>query len=144
MNRIWAMAFLLLSTVSLGQNDGVIGNWKDPMGSTIQIYRCGANVCARVIGIRPNAPGHLDMHNPNPALRNRSLCGLQIGWNFHLARAGRAEGGELYDPESGRTYSGSMTPDGNKLKLRGYIGFEVFGRTETWTRAQNDFVPCHP
>jgi uncharacterized protein (DUF2147 family) len=37
-----------------------------------------------------------------------------------------------------------MIRDGDKLKLRGYIGFELFGRTETWTRAPNDIVPCHP
>lgn len=143
MNRIWVVAFLLLSTAALGQNDSVIGNWKDPMGSTIQIYRCEAKVCARVIGIRSNAPGHVDEHNPNSALRKRSLCGLQIGSDFHITKPGRAEGGQLYDPESGRTYSGSMIRDGDKLKLRGYIGFELFGRTETWTRAPNDFAPCH-
>ena len=41
--------------------------------------------------------------------------------------------GTIYDPKSGKTYSCKMTIDGNKLKIRGYIGISLFGRTEVWT-----------
>jgi uncharacterized protein (DUF2147 family) len=144
MQRVWVAAFLLFSIAALGQDESVIGNWRNPTGSTIEVYRCGGKICARVIGIRADAPGRVDANNPNPALRKRPLCGLQIGTNFYVTSPGRADGGQLYDPQSGRTYSGSMTRDGDKLKLRGYIGLALFGRTETWTRAPKDFVSCHP
>jgi len=144
MKRIWIPVLFLLPLVAKGQTNGVLGNWTNPTGSTIQIYRCDANVCARLIGIRKNAPSRVDRKNPNAALRARPLCGLQIGMNFHLANPGRAEGGQLYDPESGKTYNGMMTRDGNNLKLRGYIGFSLFGRTETWTRAPANVTPCRP
>jgi len=144
MKQICVAALFLLSLVAQGQNNGVLGNWTNPTGSTIQIYRCGANVCARLISIRKNAPSRVDRKNPSAVLRTRPLCGLEIGMNFHLANPSRAEGGQLYDPESGKTYSGTMTRDGNNLKLRGYIGLSLFGRTETWTQAPANITPCHP
>jgi uncharacterized protein (DUF2147 family) len=138
-------ALLILSLAAAqAQNDSILGNWRSPSGSIIQIYRCGANVCLKLIVIRKDAPSRVDGKNPNAALRTRPLCGLQVGSNFHLTNPGHAEGGQLYDPQSGKTYSGSMTRDGNQLKLRGYIGISLFGRTETWTRAPEDIPACHP
>ena len=73
----------------------------------------------------------VDLHNPNPSLRGRPLCGLNIGTGFT-----RSAPGKLYDPTSGKTYKGSMTLDGARLKLRGYVGISLFGRSETWTRVE--------
>ncbi|HEX5234201.1 MAG TPA: DUF2147 domain-containing protein [Silvibacterium sp.] len=142
--RILIAAPFMIAVIALGQDNGVLGNWKNPTGSIINIYRCGNDVCARLVEVRKDAPSRVDNLNPKPALRKRSLCGLQIGTGFRLAAPGRAEGGELYDPQSGRTYSGSMTRDGEKLKLRGYIGIALFGRTEVWTRAPDAVPPCRP
>lgn len=144
MRRIWLPVLFPVSLLAHGQAASVLGNWNNPTGSTIQVYRCGSNVCARVIELRKTVPSRVDNKNPNPALRSRPICGLQIGENFHLTTPGRAEGGQLYDPESGKTYSGTMTLDGDKLKLRGYIGISLFGRTEIWTRAPNNITPCRP
>ena len=49
---------------------------------------------------------------------------------------GEWKGGDIYDPESGKTYSSYMfLKDKNTLKVRGYVGISLFGRTEVWTRA---------
>ncbi|MGH9588053.1 MAG: DUF2147 domain-containing protein, partial [Acidobacteriaceae bacterium] len=72
----------------------------------------------------------------------RSLCGMKIGTGFKLVDPNRAQDGKLYDPKSGKTYTGSMTRDGNKLNLRGYVGIPFFGRTETWTRAPDSITAC--
>ncbi|NCU04415.1 MAG: DUF2147 domain-containing protein, partial [Chitinophagaceae bacterium] len=38
-------------------------------------------------------------------------------------------------PKNGKTYSCKMALDGNNtLKVRGYIGVSLIGRTDTWTR----------
>lgn len=145
MRRSWILTlFLVALATAQGQNDSVLGNWRNPSGSIIQIYHCGADVCLRLVVVRRDAPSRVDGKNPNPALRSRPLCGLQIGMKFHLTTPGHAEGGQLYDPQSGRTYSGMMTRDGNLLKLRGYVAFSLFGRTETWTRAPDNVTPCKP
>ena len=45
------------------------------------------------------------------------------------------KGGTVYDPKSGKTYSGKMTlVSPNKLDMRGFVGISLFGRTTTWTR----------
>jgi uncharacterized protein (DUF2147 family) len=45
-------------------------------------------------------------------------------------------GGEILDPEDGKTYRASMklSDDGQKLIVRGYIGLPMFGRSQTWVR----------
>jgi uncharacterized protein (DUF2147 family) len=46
------------------------------------------------------------------------------------------EGGSIVDPDSGTVYKLKMTPidGGNQLEVRGFVGFALLGRTQTWTR----------
>jgi uncharacterized protein (DUF2147 family) len=46
------------------------------------------------------------------------------------------QGGEILDPENGKVYRAKMKLDGDggKLGVRGFIGFSLFGRTQTWVR----------
>lgn len=144
MNRALLSVFVIaLFATANGQTSGVLGNWTNPTGSTIHIYQCGPDICAKLVAISKDAPTRVDAKNPNAALRGRSLCGLQIGKDFQPKGADRAQGGELYDPESGKTYTGSMTREGDKLKLRGYVGIPLFGRTETWSHAPDNIAACH-
>lgn len=117
-----------------GQENGVIGYWKEPQGSVIHVETCGQNVCATLVAISPSAPARIDGKNPDRKLRDRSLCGLHIGEGFHLTSPAKAEGGTLYDPKSGKTYHGVLTAHGDQMDLRGYVGIAAFGRTERWTR----------
>ena len=89
----------------------------------------------------PGSPSEreFDDRNPDPALRSRPLDGLAIMTGFEYAGDGRWQNGTVYDPNSGKTYKCSITLiDDNTLKLRGYIGIALFGRSETWTRDDPD------
>ena len=79
-------------------------------------------------------PPRLDELNPDPALRDRQLYGLQIIRDMTEDGTNKWKG-LVYDPDTGNTYKCTLTlVDDNTLKLRGFIGISLFGRTETWTR----------
>ena len=48
------------------------------------------------------------------------------------------QGGSIPDPETGKVYRARMKLDGEggKLNVRGFIGFALLGRTQTWVREQ--------
>ena len=48
------------------------------------------------------------------------------------------EGGTIVEPSTGKIYKMKMTPieGGAKLEMRGFIGFSLLGRTQTWLRVQ--------
>ncbi len=96
----------------------------------------------RLLAINANAPSTLDIHNPDPALRRRALCNLEIGSGFRITDATHASGGSLYDPRSGRTYRGAMVANVDTLKLRGYVGTPIFGRTEIWRHVIGNTPSC--
>jgi uncharacterized protein (DUF2147 family) len=47
-------------------------------------------------------------------------------------------GGTILDPKTGQVYrsQATLSEDGKTLKVRGYIGVALFGRTQTWVRAE--------
>jgi uncharacterized protein (DUF2147 family) len=66
---------------------------------------------------------------------DQPIVGMEI--LRHMHRDGDEwTGGEILDPENGKTYRARMklSDDGKKLVLRGYIGISLFGRSQTWLR----------
>jgi uncharacterized protein (DUF2147 family) len=47
-------------------------------------------------------------------------------------------GGDILDPDNGKVYKVklTLTDNGNKLDVRGYIGMPLLGRTQTWSRVE--------
>ena len=131
----------LAAATALAQAPGVLGYWREPGGSVIRIIPCDQKVCVEIAGLPAGRHHATDGRNPNPKLRSRLLCGLRISDGFVNVDPQTARGGHLYDPRNGRTYSGQMAVDGNLLRLRGYVGLPMFGRTQTWTRASRP-PPC--
>lgn len=122
---------------ALAAPTGVIGNWATPEGSVVNIAPCGPEICLTVVKVTPRATETTDNQNPDRSLRARSLCGLRIGSGFHPEGANAATGGHLYDPKTGKTYSGKFELEGESLRLRGYVGISLFGRSEVWQRTSD-------
>ncbi len=79
----------------------------------------------------------VDKQNPNPELRDKPLIGLILFKHFDYGGDNKWVDGEVYDPQSGKTYSCQMTlVSQNQLEVRGYLGLPMFGRTETFTRVE--------
>ena len=126
------------------------GRWlTEKKNGIIEIFRCsgGEMLCGRLLWFRidpgdPNPQG-LDLQNPDPKQRNRRLCGLVFMTGFKPTESNNWEDGTVYDPDSGHTYNGTMRlqPDG-ALRLRGYIGISLIGRSEVWTRLTGPAPSC--
>jgi len=110
------------------------GNWlTEPRDGIIQITRNGDLFEGRIVG--GNEPGKLDTNNPDAAKRNLTLRGQLILHDLKYDGDGQWSGGTIYDPKSGSTYKCKLElrADGT-LKVRGYIGFSLIGKTQIWTR----------
>ena len=70
-------------------------------------------------------------------LKGKPLIGLRIPWDLRKDGA-EWTGGRILDPDNGKVYKCSITVehDGEKLKVRGFIGFSLLGRTEYWLRQE--------
>jgi uncharacterized protein (DUF2147 family) len=47
-------------------------------------------------------------------------------------------GGSILDPNTGNIYQARLTvsPDGNSVTVRGFLGLALLGRTQVWRRVQ--------
>ena len=127
------------------------GSWlTEKKSGIVEVFRCSAGddeLCGRLVWFRikpddPNPQG-LDLKNPDPALRTRSLCGLMFMYGFKPAAADLWDGGAVYNAEDGNTYHATLKllPDGT-LSLHGYIGISLIGASEVWTRQMQPVPPC--
>lgn len=76
-----------------------------------------------------------DSKNPDPSLRNRSVIGIEFIKNFQFDGS-KYKGGTVYSIENGKTYSGKLwlEDQGQTLKMRGFIGVALLGKTMTLDR----------
>lgn len=80
-----------------------------------------------------------DRNNPKASLREVPIVGLRILWGMKPSGPNTWEGGTIYDPENGKTYKSKMAfaaPD--RIKMRGFIGIPLLGRTTEWKRVQRE------
>lgn len=138
--RLIPLLLLAAAVYSFAGEADIEGKWLSEDGDGwIAIRRDGAILNGYIAGSPdtiPGAPIRLDDKNPDPTLRSRQLEGLAIMQNFRFDGDDRWVGGTIYDPNSGKTYKGTITLlDHDTLKLRGYIGVSLFGRNAIWTRA---------
>ena len=117
--------------------DPITGNWVSQDGKGIvTIAPCGNALCGHITRFtekgRIEGPA-TDNHNPNPALRSRSLIGVEVLSGF--TPDGKEWRGSLYYPFGGKTYRAfiSRNPD-NSLKVRGCWYFIC--RTVKWPAAE--------
>jgi len=137
--QLTCFSSILFSAPAWAEKTDIEGRWLTQEGDGwINIRIVGDSLEGSVAG-SPNPEQsderEFDDRNPNPALRNRLLKGLTIITGLQYDGDGHWAGGTVYDPNSGKTYKCTVTQlDANTLKIRGFIGISLFGRSETWTR----------
>ncbi len=123
------------AVTAMASAPSIAGRWATDDGKAImEIAPCGAAHCAKIARflVAQPASGARDGKNPDKALRSRPLLGLNVMTG--LTPDGAAWKGKGYSPEEGRNFNATLTPNGNKLTVKGCVA--VFCRTVTWTRAR--------
>jgi len=131
---------LFCSMNSFSQNkDQIIGKWLNATGEAhIQIYPNGGKYSGKIAWMKtPNDPDgkpRLDKNNPDKGQIQTPILGLVILRDF-VFDDDIWQGGTIYDPKTGKTYSCKISLQGlDKINVRGFVGFSMLGRTESWTR----------
>ena len=139
---IFLLLMLLPAATLVAQRvhpDDIVGTWLvGESKARIQVYRVGNKYHGKIIWLKePLKDGKpkVDSKNPDPRLRTTPVVGLVVLRDF-VYDDGEWISGEIYDPSSGKEYSCKITlPNKNTMKVRGYIGISLLGRTEVWKRA---------
>lgn len=131
---VLAMPFLFaqgFSTAILNGPDDICGvYWSPKKNAKIEIFKKANQYFGKSIWvIKPRK----DTKNPNEKLQKRDILGIEILSHFTY-KDGMYTDGKIYDPENGKTYDCNIKIDGKNLKVRGYIGFSLIGRTEIFER----------
>jgi uncharacterized protein (DUF2147 family) len=106
----------------------------------IQIYKAqNGKFYGKIVWLKePDRDGKpkLDINNTDKSRRSDPVMGMAILKDFKKDGDKVYEDGTIYDPKNGKTYSCKMTFKGDKLDVRGYVGFSLLGRTTTWTKVE--------
>jgi len=138
-----------------GEGDALVGLWAtDPDSEDgqahVEIFEKDGKYHGKLVWLEePDYPADddggmagqpkVDRENPDESLRNRPIQGLQIMFDFEYAGGNKYKKGTIYAPDEGKTYKCKLTIDENgNLKVRGYIGVAMIGRTEIWTPVRAD------
>lgn len=151
MKKYLLLAALFCFTVlSHGVNAAEVGSPKglwltQNKRSVIDVYDCaGGALCGRIHWIIAGGMS-VDSKNPDASLRTRKMCGLEILNGFKPSTTKNVwDNGKIYKADEGDTYNALITalPDGT-LKLRGYVGIPLLGKTQIWTRVNAaDYPAC--
>lgn len=136
-----ACAILLVMTVApLPASSAVpAGTWMFANRVALRIFDCKGLLCGKIAWLlRPDdraGQPDLDYRNPDPALRQRHLCGLTIIWGLQPNGQNHWSDGWLYDPKDGITYNltAELTSP-SMITARVYRGTPLLGRTEILVR----------
>jgi uncharacterized protein (DUF2147 family) len=136
-----SFAGIFMPSAALADHAGAIGIWFTEGGkSKVEIYDCAGKLCGKIIWLKEplNDAGQekLDINNQDEAMRARKILGLDMLSAFvpEQYEDHAWTDGEIYNPEDGETYSCNMELfDDGRLKVRGYVGLPMFGKTQIWT-----------
>ena len=114
------------------------GTWVMRNGKvTVSVTDCGSGLCGAIVALKEpiskiDGKPKIDRENPDSSLRQRPLIGLSILVGMKAAGEGEWKGA-IYNPDDGKTYTGTVKLDGATMKVRGCV-LKLFCKTNTFVR----------
>jgi uncharacterized protein (DUF2147 family) len=127
--------------------DSPVGLWQtisDVDGkprALVEIRDAGGQLSGRIVGtLRADEPPDKTCALCPGERKGQKLLGMTILSGLRRQGEGAEAvwtGGEILDPDNGRSYRVNLTLEdgGRTLRVRGYIGVSLLGRTQRWQRA---------
>lgn len=136
-------ALLALAPVMAADHASPAGLWRtydDRTGrqrGVVRIWEQNGVFYGRIEGTYDPNDAHKVCDKCRDDRRGKPIIGLDIIRGMK-ADGEEWDGGEILDPENGQTYRCIMRlkDGGNKLVVRGYVGFSLVGRSQIWQRAE--------
>ena len=131
---MFAFVALFFATLSYAQ---IEGKWKtidDETGQEKSIVEIFKKSDGKYYGkvtqllIKPANPNCVDCKDDR---KNKPILGMEVVRGLKKDD-NEFTGGTITDPKTGKTYKCTITRSGDKLNVRGYIGFSLIGRNQTW------------
>jgi uncharacterized protein (DUF2147 family) len=140
LKKILLIFILFLSIISHSQS--ITGKWKtidDETGKErfiVEIYESEGKVYAKIVKLLVKSEENRVCENCKGANKNKPLKGLMI--IDGLKKDGSEwNGAKIRDPKTGKEYKCYITLETpGKLKVRGYLGFALLGRTQYWYKVK--------
>lgn len=139
MKFLYTLFITTLSIISYGQT--ITGQWvtyddkTNEKKAIIEIYKTNNLYFAKIVKSFSSDKNAVCKACEGEK-KGKPIVGLVIIEN--LKKDGEEfNGGTILDPQNGKTYKCYLELIGNnKLKVRGYIGYSLFGRTQYWVRVE--------
>lgn len=143
-----AAALLLAGPLHAASHDSPVGIWQtidDETGqprSIVEITEHDGQLQGRIRQLLNLTPEEIRRDGAHPRCtrcdgdrHDQPIEGMVIMWGLHQDGEDWS-GGQVLDPKKGRLYKVRLHLEdgGDKLDVRGYIGFSLLGRTQTWLR----------
>lgn len=131
--------FLFLISFNSFYGQGILGEWETYDDETnekkalIEIYQTNDTYFAKIVeSYLKGSSGRCE--KCEGAKKDQPIKGLVIIENLQKDDD-EFNGGTILDPQNGKTYKCYLQlVETNKLKVRGYLGFSLLGRTQYWRR----------
>jgi uncharacterized protein (DUF2147 family) len=140
-NSLALLVLLLFSTNSFGQ---ITGKWKtidDETGeakSIVQIWKSSDGFYyGKIMKLYDETKKDdvCDKCDEDDARYNQKIVGMKIIMKMEKSDDNEWTGGTILDLANGKVYKCKLSRNGKNLDVRGYIGFSLIGRTQTWLQA---------
>ena len=114
----------------------IIGQWDTGDGAYVEGYERDGLYHGKFVHFyhEPPADG-VDAENPDPELVGRPLLGADFILNFRFDGK-KWKDGRIYNAENGKQYKADLELKDGLLKVRGWLGIRLLGRTVEWTRLE--------
>ena len=134
--------FSLFFFITLNINSQITGTWyniDDEDGepkSHISIYENKGKLEAKVIKLLPNATLKI-CSSCEGVNKDKPIEGMNILWDLKKTSNTEYKDGTILNPKNGKVYDCFISlEEKDKLKVRGYMGLSMFGKTQYWYRVK--------